>query len=83
VDRRGRVLLATLENRPHGLMDRGTVAGLAELVRRADADDGVGAVVLTLAAIRRATAHDRSPSRTSGGQGCRTWLSPCSPACSR
>jgi enoyl-CoA hydratase len=57
VNQRGRTLLATLDNPPHGLMDSGTVAGLAALVRRADADDGVGAVVLTGAHPERFVAH--------------------------
>src|SRR5256885_14581021 len=57
VDQRGRVLLATLENPPHGLMDSGIVAGLAALVQRADADDAVGAVVLTGAHAERFVAH--------------------------
>src|SRR5687767_5100784 len=57
VDERGRVLVATLDNPPHGLMDAGMVAGLAALVRRADADDGIGAVVLTGAHPERFVAH--------------------------
>jgi enoyl-CoA hydratase/carnithine racemase len=57
VERDGRVLVATLENPPHGLMDRGMVAGLAALVQRADADDGIGAVVLTGAHPDRFLAH--------------------------
>ena len=57
VDQRGRVLLATLDNPPHGLMDSGIVEGLAALVRRAEADDGVGAVVLTGAHPERFVAH--------------------------
>src|SRR6188472_747051 len=57
VEQRGRVLLATLDNPPHGLMDAGTVAGLAALVQRADTDDGVGAVVLTGSHPERFLAH--------------------------
>jgi enoyl-CoA hydratase/carnithine racemase len=57
VDQRGRVLVATLENPPHGLMDSSIVAGLAALVQRADADDTVGAVVLTGAHPERFVAH--------------------------
>jgi enoyl-CoA hydratase/carnithine racemase len=57
VDQRGRVLVATLENPPHGLMDREIVAGLATLVARANEDDGVGAVVLTGAHPERFLAH--------------------------
>ena len=51
------MLVATLENPPHGLMDNDIVAGLAALVRRAEADDGVGAVVLTGAHPERFVAH--------------------------
>src|SRR5919197_206646 len=51
VDQRGRLLLATLDNPPHGLMDTGIVAGLAALVQRA------GAVVLTGAHPERFVAH--------------------------
>ena len=57
MEQRGRVLLATLDNPPHGLMDDGITAGLAALVQRADADDGVGAVVLTGAHPQRFVAH--------------------------
>ena len=57
VEQRGRVLVGTLENPPHGLMDAGIVAGLAALVQRAEADDGVGAVVLTGAHPDRFVAH--------------------------
>ena len=57
VDQRGRVLLATLENPPHGLMDAGIVAGLAALVERAETDDTIGAVVLTGAHPERFVAH--------------------------
>ena len=32
VERRGRVLLATVENPPHGLMDSGIVGGLTKTV---------------------------------------------------
>jgi enoyl-CoA hydratase len=57
VEQRGRVLLATLDNPPHGLMDAGTVADLETLVGRAESDDGVGAVVLTGAHPERFVAH--------------------------
>jgi enoyl-CoA hydratase len=57
VQQRGRVLVATLDNPPHGLMDTGIVAGLASLVERADADGEVGAVVLTGAHPQRFVAH--------------------------
>jgi enoyl-CoA hydratase len=46
----GRVLLARLCNPPHALMSDQMIAELDELVARADADDGVGVVVLTGAA---------------------------------
>lgn len=57
VEQRGRVLLATLDNPPHGLMDAATVDGLEALVARADSDDAVGAVVLTGAHPERFVAH--------------------------
>ncbi len=57
VDQRGRVLLATLANPPHGLMDQPMVVALDDLVRRAETDDGVGAVVLTGAHPERFVAH--------------------------
>ena len=47
VEQRGRVVLATLVNPPHALMDAGIVDGLESLVDRAESDAGVGAVVLT------------------------------------
>ena len=51
------MLLATVDNPPHGLMDSGIVADLATLVQRADEDDGVGAVVLTGSHPDRFVAH--------------------------
>ena len=57
VEEHGRVLLATVDNPPHGLMDTGIVAGLAALVQRADQDNGVGAVVLTGSHPDRFVAH--------------------------
>jgi enoyl-CoA hydratase/carnithine racemase len=57
VEERGRVLLATLDNPPHALMDAQTVEALDALVARADADHGVGAVVLTGAHPDRFVAH--------------------------
>src|SRR5919109_3555804 len=57
VEQRGRVMLATLANPPHALMDAAMVAGLGELVDRAEADAGVGAVVLTGAHSERFIAH--------------------------
>lgn len=47
VERDGRVLVATLDNPPHAFMTRTMVEELDEVVREADADDGIGAVVLT------------------------------------
>jgi enoyl-CoA hydratase len=57
VEQHGRVLLATLVNPPHGLMDAGIVDGLASLLERAESDPGVGAVVLTGAHPERFIAH--------------------------
>jgi enoyl-CoA hydratase/carnithine racemase len=57
VQQRGRTLLATLENPPHGLMDTGIVDGLESLVQRASSGDDVGAVVLTGAHRERFIAH--------------------------
>ena len=57
VEQRGRVLLATIANPPHALMDEGTIAGLEELVTRAETDDSVGGVVLTGAHESRFVAH--------------------------
>ena len=57
VEQRGHVLLATLVNPPHGLMDAAIVDGLESLVDRAAADDAVGAVVLTGGHPERFVAH--------------------------
>jgi enoyl-CoA hydratase len=57
VEQRDRVLLATLDNPPHGLMDAAIVDGLERTVGRAESDDGVGAVVLTGAHPQRFIAH--------------------------
>jgi enoyl-CoA hydratase/carnithine racemase len=57
VEQRGRVLVATLANPPHGVMDEPMVRALGELVARAESDDGVGAVVLTGAHPERFVAH--------------------------
>jgi enoyl-CoA hydratase len=54
---RGRVLLATLDNPPHGLMDASIVDGLEAVVARSESDDAVGAVVLTGAHPERFIAH--------------------------
>lgn len=56
-EQRGRVLLATLSNPPHGLFDDPLVVALGELVDRAESDDGVGAVVLTGDHPERFLAH--------------------------
>src|SRR3954469_17361982 len=56
-EQHGRVLVATMDNPPHALMDTSIVDGLEEVVARATADDGVGAVVLTGAHSERFIAH--------------------------
>src|SRR5829696_2976877 len=56
-EERGRVLVATLANPPHGLMDRSMVAALSDLVARAEEDPDVGGVVLTGAHPERFVAH--------------------------
>ena len=56
-EQRDRVLLATIDNPPHGLMDTGVVEALAGVVDRVDADAGIGAVVLTGAHPERFVAH--------------------------
>ncbi|HEX8105833.1 MAG TPA: enoyl-CoA hydratase/isomerase family protein [Solirubrobacteraceae bacterium] len=57
IEQRERVLLATLDNPPHGLLDGPMVDRLDELVTRAEADDGIGAVVLTGGHPDRFVAH--------------------------
>lgn len=57
IEQRDRVLIATLDNPPHGLFDAGLVQGLEGLAERADSDDGVGAVVLTGGHASRFIAH--------------------------
>src|SRR4051812_11194486 len=57
VDQHGRVLLATLSNPPHAVMDSAIVEGLARLVERAAEDPDVGGVVLTGAHPSRFLAH--------------------------
>ena len=57
IDRDGRVVVATLDNPPHGLMTRTMVAGLEELVAEVERDDGIGAVVLHGAHPERFVAH--------------------------
>jgi enoyl-CoA hydratase len=57
VEQRGRVLLATLDNPPHGLMDAAMVDGLEALVERVARDGSVDGVVLTGAHPDRFVAH--------------------------
>ena len=57
VQRDGRVIVATLDNPPHGLMTPTMVAELDALSLEAEADDGIGAVVLTGAHPERFLAH--------------------------
>ncbi len=57
VEQRDNVLLATLVNPPHGLMDSSMVVALGELAERADSDRSVGAVVLTGGHEERFVAH--------------------------
>jgi len=57
VEQRGSVLIGRFDNPPHGLMDRGSVAALEELVGRAERDEEVGAVVLTGSHPERFVAH--------------------------
>jgi enoyl-CoA hydratase len=56
-DQRGRVLVATLDNPPHALMDAAMVDRLEAVVERAESDDSVGAVILTGAHAERFLAH--------------------------
>ena len=57
VKQRDNVLVATLANPPHALMDRAIQEDLVALARRADEDPAVGAVVLTGAHPSRFIAH--------------------------
>jgi enoyl-CoA hydratase len=57
VERIGRVVLARLNNPPHALMTSDMVAEIGQLVREADADDGIGVVVFTGAHPDRFLAH--------------------------
>ncbi|MDQ3729469.1 MAG: enoyl-CoA hydratase/isomerase family protein, partial [Actinomycetota bacterium] len=75
-EQRGRVLLATLSNPPHGLFDDPLVLALGALVERAESDDEIGGVVLTGDHPERFLAHydvaellqgaEESPSLTPG-----------------
>jgi enoyl-CoA hydratase len=57
VEQRGRVLLATLDNPPHALMDTAMVDGLEALAERVARDGSVDGVVLTGAHPDRFVAH--------------------------
>lgn len=57
IEQRGNVLVATLANPPHALMDGSIQEALAALAVRADEDPAVGAVVLTGAHPTRFIAH--------------------------
>ena len=57
IEQRGRVLVGTLANPPHGLLDAAIVDALDALVTRADSDPGVGGVVLTGGHPERFAAH--------------------------
>lgn len=55
--RDGRVIIATLDNPPHGLMTPAMVTELEALSLEAEGDDGIGAVVVTGAHPERFLAH--------------------------
>jgi enoyl-CoA hydratase len=76
VERRDNVLLATLVNPPHGLMDSAMVAALGELAARADGDRTVGAVVLTGGHEERFVAHYDVDEILSGAEAVPGGLSP-------
>jgi enoyl-CoA hydratase/carnithine racemase len=57
ITQQGRVLLARLHNPPHALMNDQMVSELAELVARAESDDGIGVVVFTGAQPNIFVAH--------------------------
>ena len=57
LQRDGRVIVATLDNPPHGLMTPTMVAELDALSLEAQDDDGIGAVILTGAHPERFLAH--------------------------
>jgi enoyl-CoA hydratase len=57
IEERGRVVVGSLDNPPHGLLDVGIVEALDSLVDRADSDPNVGGVVLTGAQPARFAAH--------------------------
>jgi enoyl-CoA hydratase len=68
-EQRGRVLVGTLDNPPHGLMDAGMVDDLELLVGRAERDDSVGGVVLTGAHPERFVAHYEVRELLEGARG--------------
>lgn len=69
VQREGRVIIATLDNPPHGLMTPVMVAELDALSLEAEADDGIGAVVLTGAHPDRFLAHYDVGDLLAGAEG--------------
>ena len=56
-ERGGGVVIATLSNPPHGLMDFDIVDGLEALVARAETDEGLTGIVITGAHPERFVAH--------------------------
>ena len=69
VQRDGRVIVATLDNPPHGLMTPTMVAELDALSLEAEADDEIGAVVLTGAHPQRFLAHYDVAALLAGAEG--------------
>ncbi len=69
VQRDGRVIVATLDNPPHALMTPAMVAELDALSLEAEADDGIGAVVLTGAHPERFLAHYDVRALLAGAKG--------------
>jgi enoyl-CoA hydratase len=69
MQRDGRVIVATLDNPPHGLMTPAMVAELDALSLEAEADDGIGAVVLTGAHPERFLAHYDVGALLKGAEG--------------
>ena len=69
VQRDGRVIIATLDNPPHGLMTPPMVAELDALSLEAEGDDGIGAVVLTGAHPERFLAHYDVGALLKGAEG--------------
>lgn len=57
IEQRDNVVVATLTNPPHGLMDGAMVAAIGALAARVDADPSIGAVVLTGGHDERFLAH--------------------------